>query len=79
MCVRFGTSSKPSRIKGLVVFRAEARWSCVLRITELGLTGACFNSGTTTGVSKLPIRPSALSRSTSFTVKRPGGSVTPVP
>ena len=51
--------------------------SCVLSTTELILSGACFSSGTMTGASNEPIVPVAFSRTTTFTEKRPGGSVTP--
>ena len=48
------------------------------RTSELTFTGACFNSGTMSGVSNVPIWPFAFSRTTILTEKRPGGSVTPV-
>ena len=51
--------------------------SCVLSTTELTFIAACFSSGTTIGASNDPIGPVVFSRTTTFTEKRPGGSVTP--
>ena len=63
------------RVVGAAARRAGC--SCVLSTTELTLTGACFSSGTTIGASNEPIAPLVFSRTTTFTEKRPGGSVTP--
>ena len=49
----------------------------MLRTTELTFIAACFSSGTTIGASNEPTVPVVFSRTTTFTEKRPGGSVTP--
>ena len=72
-----GRSWTPSRTSGLSVFVFATVCSCVLSTTELTFIGDCFSSGTTIGASNVPICPVVFSRTTTFTEKRPGGSVTP--